>query len=126
MATRSRARSSTPKTTVSAGADTAGTQASGIQEAAPARQRKRVPTNLSGATTTIPEANASDPAVAADEVKFVGEQLNYKSRYERIAESAYAYAQARGFAPGGEVDDWLRAEREVDALLAGLDGDRAD
>jgi len=31
-----------------------------------------------------------------------------------IAERAYSLAQARGFAPGGELDDWLQAEREYD------------
>jgi hypothetical protein len=30
-----------------------------------------------------------------------------------IAEAAYYRAQARGFAPGGEVKDWLTAELEV-------------
>lgn len=31
---------------------------------------------------------------------------------ERIAVAAYFKAQARGFAPGGELDDWLQAEAE--------------
>ena len=30
-----------------------------------------------------------------------------------ISEAAYYHAQQRGFEPGGELDDWLRAEREV-------------
>ncbi|HJQ62519.1 MAG TPA: DUF2934 domain-containing protein [Burkholderiales bacterium] len=30
-----------------------------------------------------------------------------------IAEAAYYRAQQRGFSAGGEVDDWLAAEREV-------------
>lgn len=33
-----------------------------------------------------------------------------------IAERAYELAQARGFAPGAELDDWLQAEREYDAM----------
>lgn len=36
------------------------------------------------------------------------------SREARIAERAYWRAERRGFAPGGELDDWLEAEREVD------------
>jgi hypothetical protein len=36
------------------------------------------------------------------------------SREARIAEAAYWRAERRGFAPGGELDDWLQAEREVD------------
>lgn len=34
-----------------------------------------------------------------------------------IAEAAYFRAQARGFAPGHELEDWVEAEREVDAML---------
>ena len=36
-------------------------------------------------------------------------------RYEAIAEAAYFRAEARGFAPGGEMDDWLGAESELGA-----------
>jgi hypothetical protein len=36
-----------------------------------------------------------------------------------IAERAYLLAAERGFEPGGELEDWLRAEREVDTRLAG-------
>lgn len=41
-----------------------------------------------------------------------------------IAEAAYFHAEQRGFAPGGEVEDWLAAEAEVDALLAHFNGMR--
>ena len=34
-----------------------------------------------------------------------------------IAEAAYHRAQRRGFAPGGETQDWLEAEAEINALL---------
>ena len=34
-----------------------------------------------------------------------------------IAEAAYYHAEKRGFAPGGELQDWLEAESEVTALL---------
>lgn len=36
-------------------------------------------------------------------------------RQQRIAAAAYLKAESRGFAPGGELDDWLVAEREFDA-----------
>jgi Protein of unknown function (DUF2934) len=35
-------------------------------------------------------------------------------RARRIAEQAYYLAEARGFAPGGELEDWLAAERLID------------
>ncbi len=40
------------------------------------------------------------------------------SREAEIARVAYFLAQARGFGPGRELEDWLAAEREVDARLA--------
>jgi hypothetical protein len=38
-----------------------------------------------------------------------------ESRLGAIALSAYYRSEARGFAPGGEVGDWLDAEREIAA-----------
>lgn len=37
------------------------------------------------------------------------------SRHEQIALVAFLRSEARGFAPGNEIDDWLAAEREIDA-----------
>ncbi|MEW5882587.1 MAG: DUF2934 domain-containing protein [Pseudomonadota bacterium] len=34
-----------------------------------------------------------------------------------IAQAAYYRAQRRGFAPGGELQDWLEAEAEIDRSL---------
>jgi hypothetical protein len=39
------------------------------------------------------------------------------SRHDMIALVAYYRAQSRGFAPGGEFEDWLAAEAEVDGRL---------
>ena len=36
-------------------------------------------------------------------------------RESRIATAAYYRAQARGFAPGFELEDWLAAEMQIDA-----------
>ena len=43
-----------------------------------------------------------------------------EGRLQQIAEAAYFLAEARGFAPGRELEDWLAAEREIDARLADL------
>ena len=45
----------------------------------------------------------------------VPHRLTAAERYQRICDLAYRRAQLRGFAPGAEIDDWLEAEREVDA-----------
>jgi len=36
-------------------------------------------------------------------------------RLKRIAEAAYRRAQQRNFEPGHDLEDWLEAEKEVDA-----------
>jgi len=43
------------------------------------------------------------------------ERLDSEHRLRRISEAAYQRAESRGFAPGYELDDWLEAEREIDA-----------
>lgn len=40
-----------------------------------------------------------------------------EERQRMIAEAAYFRALRRGFASGGEVQDWLEAEADVDARL---------
>jgi hypothetical protein len=44
------------------------------------------------------------------------------ARRAMIAQAAYLRAERRGFTPGGEVEDWLAAEAEVDALLRAGNG----
>jgi hypothetical protein len=56
-----------------------------------------------------PAAKAnSDPGV---------KPVTEESRRAMIAQAAYFHAERRGFAPGNETQDWLRAEAEIDALL---------
>jgi hypothetical protein len=43
--------------------------------------------------------------------------LTLEERYRKISEAAYFRAQARGFVPGHEVEDWLAAERDVELEL---------
>ena len=38
-----------------------------------------------------------------------------EERAERIAVAAYFIAEKRNFRPGSEFNDWLAAEREIDA-----------
>lgn len=40
-----------------------------------------------------------------------------EERQRMIAKAAYLRAERRGFAGGGELQDWLVAEVEIDALL---------
>ena len=38
-------------------------------------------------------------------------------RQSLIAEAAYYLSERRGFQPGHELDDWLNAERQIDAAI---------
>jgi hypothetical protein len=38
-------------------------------------------------------------------------------RHALICTAAYYLAEGRGFCPGGELDDWLAAESEIDRTL---------
>jgi Protein of unknown function (DUF2934) len=48
----------------------------------------------------------------------VGMTVSADVRRGMIAEAAYLRAERRSFAPGHEEEDWLAAEKEVDAQLA--------
>jgi hypothetical protein len=39
--------------------------------------------------------------------------LSAQERERRVAQAAYFRAEKRGFAPGGELQDWVEAEAEV-------------
>jgi hypothetical protein len=85
-----------------------------------AKTPKTTPADVTptGAPPTAPartkRASAPKPAKTATPAKA---QVSDETRHAMIAESAYLRAERRGFAPGGEVADWMAAEQEVDALL---------
>jgi Protein of unknown function (DUF2934) len=69
-----------------------------------------------------PAAEAAPPAsqqvIGATHVPAVSED----ERRGMIALAAFVRGERRGFAPGGEAEDWLLAEKEVDALLSSGQG----
>lgn len=79
----------------------------------PPRQRSRT----SRSTSLPPVAEVGDGSIpeTLPDVTLLSEPVAAPSREMRIAALAYARAERRGFAPGFELDDWLAAEREVDA-----------
>lgn len=78
----------------------------------PAKSPVKTPAKAAPRRTRKVKANSSAQGVA------VPEEL----RRAMIAEAAYFHAEQRGFAPGGEVEDWLAAEAEVDVLLKASSG----
>jgi hypothetical protein len=59
-------------------------------------------------TRTVPLPAALDPSPAS------GQPTAPVQRHAMIAEAAFFMAQARGFTPCQELDDWLAAEREIE------------
>jgi hypothetical protein len=46
--------------------------------------------------------------------------LSAHERHALVAQAAYFRAAARGFAAGGELEDWVAAEAEIGAQLANV------
>jgi hypothetical protein len=75
------------------------------------------------AVTRIPGTESASQPKAAPLVTgnfsrplyLVPHRLTPAERHRRISDLAYRRAEMRGFAPGHEHEDWLEAEREVDA-----------
>jgi hypothetical protein len=55
------------------------------------------------------EASASGPGITPTTAQMP------RQLHERIEKRAYELAARRGFTPGQEIDDWLQAEREIEA-----------
>jgi hypothetical protein len=73
---------------------------------APAR-RTRV--RKTRATKSIPETSmaAAQPSTS----------ITASDRQAMIATAAYYRAEKRQFAPGGELEDWIAAESEIESLI---------
>jgi hypothetical protein len=68
-------------------------------------------------TTPASPKRVAKPKVAKAAAAPARTQVSEETRRAMIAEAAYLRAERRGFAPGQEHEDWLAAEKEVDALL---------
>ena len=67
---------------------------------------------LAAPSAVAPKAKTVRKRASADSSGVTAEE-----RRKMIAAAAYYKAQARGFEPGNEEEDWLLAEREVDTTL---------
>jgi hypothetical protein len=79
-----------------------------------------------GAVPAVPTTVLA-PSVEHDvPIRVPAWEVGETERQTMIAEAAYYRSAARGFVPGHELDDWLAAEAEIEALLqpGGEDSDR--
>lgn len=65
------------------------------------------------------KAKVKEPVAPVVEVAEPTPVVESVQREVLIATAAYFKAAQRGFAPGGEIEDWLAAEREFDAASGG-------
>jgi hypothetical protein len=63
-----------------------------------------------------PSRNIAHPPVAVSSRG--GLLIPASLRHDMIRDAAYFRAQARGFVPGNEIEDWLAAEQDVEELIA--------
>lgn len=78
------------------------------------------PANSPAQLATAPTQPASTRSFSEDPSPFSGRPAlspDSSAYRELVAIAAYYRAERRGFAPGGEVEDWINAEREVAGQL---------
>ena len=84
------------------------------QAAAPKAVRAKKP-------SSAPKVVRAKKPIAADTTDenpaSISAVMNADERRHLIAEAAYLRAESRGFAAGGEAEDWLLAEQEIDRRL---------
>ena len=73
-----------------------------------------VPAASSSMPATLKPGIIAEPASAAREARH---RRSGRGSEMMIAEAAYYLAEKRGFAPGGELQDWLEAEAQIEAWL---------
>lgn len=82
----------------------------------------RAPEGAPPVPKAAPRRRAPAPKPAAESGAAGALSVSEDARRAMVAEAAYLRAERRGFAPGGEVEDWLAAEAEVEALLRAAHG----
>jgi Protein of unknown function (DUF2934) len=73
--------------------------------------------NTNQTVTAGAQAPGTNPAIRLPSTE--PNALTPETRWQRTAVAAFYRAEARGFAPGRELDDWLAAERELEAADTG-------
>jgi Protein of unknown function (DUF2934) len=82
-----------------------------------ARRRSRKSEARQAETQVDVVASREPPTEVRTKSKAKAQTLAPEERRRWIEERAYALAEARGFHGGSALEDWLRAEAEVDVSL---------
>ncbi len=84
-----------------------------------ARKKKSDHSASTAAVLASPAQTPDPPAIAADAIAAVGASNGIA--FEAIQRRAYELYLRRGATPGGDLADWLAAERELKARSAAHD-----
>lgn len=85
---------------------------------AAAKKTAAAPANKAGAAK--PLAAEDKPAKVSVPRKSANKKnVSHEQRYHMIATAAYYLAERRGFSHGYEMQDWISAEADIDAMLNG-------
>jgi hypothetical protein len=80
----------------------------------PSKEATRlVPSTSWGSKVQVNAASKPSPSLESARAPMIA-----VARWVMIAEAAYYIAEHRGFAPGHELEDWLLAEKQIDAMLS--------
>jgi len=81
---------------------------------APTRRPNRKPP-----IPVAPDAGNAEAGIASKPAPLPaqGRIVDPDARQMMIAEAAYYLAEKRGFVPGGELQDWIDAEAQIEACL---------
>jgi hypothetical protein len=76
---------------------------------------KKAPTSKAAPAESKPAKKVTAKETKTSESKNDSMTISPEHRYHMIATAAYFKAQQRGFAAGYHVQDWITAEKEIDA-----------
>jgi len=78
---------------------------------------KKVARKTAAGTKEAPAKKVARKSATSSKSQASSIHISSEERWKMIAIAAYHKAENRGFAPGGELQDWAEAEQEVDKLL---------
>ena len=108
-------RTPTAKKTTAKTADAASTPKATKKTTAASKPK----TTVTKKTAAPKTDKTAAPAKAAPKKATKKSSVPQEARYQMIATAAYYLAEKRGFCSCGELDDWVAAEAQIDAMLKG-------
>ena len=78
---------------------------------------KKLVKKMTSSSKRAPAEKMSNKAAIDSKTSTSSIDISSEERLKMISIAAYHKAEQRGFAPGGEIQDWAEAEQEIDEML---------